>query len=420
MARFFLLLAVLALACTPLYLCGAGAEGKAAESKVVLYFFWGEGCPHCARAKPFLDRLQHKYPQLEIKSYEVMRQKENVKLLLDMARTCGGEATGVPTFFIGNKMLCGFSAETAAEIETTVSERLARLHTEPHPSAGKTPAGITLPILGRIDPAAVSLPLFTVFIAGLDSFNPCAFFVLLFLLSLLVHAHSRTKMPLIGSTFVVCSGLVYFLFMAPWLNLFLLVGKLAVITACAGVVALIIALINIKDFFFFKEGVSLTIPEQAKPHLFARMRGLIRAGSLGSMLIGTVVLALAANSYELLCTAGFPLIFTRVLTLRPLSSTSYYLYLAFYNCVYIIPLVVIVAIFVVTLGSRKLSEWQGRVLKLASGVMMLSLGLVLIFKPTLLNDAVMSLLVMVAAVTATAITAFLSKRIIKNGTNVRN
>lgn len=220
----------------------------------------------------------------------------------------------------------------------------------------------------------------------MDAFNPCAFFVLLFLLSMMVHAQSRGRMAMVGGVFVFFSGAIYFLFMAAWLNLFIYLGELRVITLVAGVVAILIAAINIKDFFWFKKGFSLSISDNAKPKLFDRMRNLLRLDSLPTVLFATVVLAVIANSYELLCTAGFPMVYTRILTLRALPAETYYLYLLLYNLIYIVPLMTIVVLFTIKLGSRKLSEHEGMVLKLLSGVMMLLLGSMLITSPELLNN----------------------------------
>jgi hypothetical protein len=234
-------------------------------------------------------------------------------------------------------------------------------------------------------------------LAGLDSFNPCAFFVLFLLLGLLVHAQSRKRMLFIGGVFVFFSGFVYFIFMAAWLNFFLHAGQLRVITIIAGLVALTVAFINIKDFFFFKKGVSLSIPEKAKPKLFDRMRGILKTTSVPSMVMGTIVLAITANTYELLCTVGFPMVFTRILTLQNLSGLQYYLYLVLYNIVYVIPLAVIVVIFSITLGVKKLTEHQGRILKLISGIMMLFLGIVILINPSLLNNILVSIGLLVLA-----------------------
>jgi len=257
---------------------------------------------------------------------------------------------------------------------------------------------IQVPFIGEQRASDLSLPAFTLIIAGCDAFNPCAFFILLSLLSLLIHARSRGRMLLVGGIFVLCSGLFYFVFMAAWLNVFMLAGHLNYITVGAGLLAVAVALINIKDYFALKKGLSLSIPESAKPGLFERMRKLVGAASLWPMLLGTLGLAIAANAYELLCTAGFPMVFTRVLTLRELPTTTYYTYLVLYNVVYVVPLAAIVFVFTFTLGTRKLQEHEGRFLKLLSGTMMLLLGTVILFAPSLLHSLFTAVALLAGAV----------------------
>ena len=205
-------------------------------------------------------------------------------------------------------------------------------------------------------------------------------------------------MALVGGVFVVISGVMYFAFMSAWLNVFLVTGQLRWVTTIAGLVALTLALFSLKDYFLPDAAGSLSIPESAKPGLFARMRKLTTADAMPTVLVGTVALAVVANSYELLCTAGFPLVFTRVLTLNELPTSTYYGYLVLYNIVYVIPLLVIVGVFVWTLGSRKLSENEGRFLKLMSGAMMLGLGLLLLLKPDLLENMFAAVSIMAVAV----------------------
>lgn len=208
-------------------------------------------------------------------------------------------------------------------------------------------------------------------------------------------------MALIGGIFVFFSGAIYFLFMAAWLNLFLYLGELQLITLIAGCIAVIIAAVNIKDYFWFKRGFSLSIADDEKPKLVDRMRQLLRLDSIVTVVIATVILAIVANSYELLCTAGFPMVYTRILTLASLPIESYYLYLMFYNLIYILPLLAIVTLFTIKLGSRKLSEHEGMVLKLLSGVMMLLLGSMLIVSPQLLNNVVAAAAILVIAISVT-------------------
>jgi len=158
-----------------------------------------------------------------------------------------------------------------------------------------------------------------------------------------------------------------------------------------------------KDYFFFKQGISLSIPDAAQSKLFQRMRNLTQAGQWPAMLAATVVLAIAANSYELLCTAGLPMVYTRVLTLNNLSPLQYYLYLGLYNLIYIVPLLLIVAGFTLTLGRKKLSEQEGRLLKLLSGAMMLGLGGILLAAPDLLNNMWVSIAVVLGAIAIAAV-----------------
>jgi glutaredoxin len=366
-----------------------GPEG---EPRVTLQLFWSRNCPHCRSALSFIETLRDREPWLDIQTFELTQDRANLQRYVEQARALGEDAQAVPAFFVCGRMLTGFDSAEGMGAQLLGLARFCRqmggASADQSGQGGsilENATAIELPLLGQVDANQLSLPVLTLVLASLDAFNPCAFFVLLFLLSLMVHARGRGRMLLVGATFVVFSGLVYFLFMAAWLNLFLVVGGAAVVTTVAGLIALLIGGLNIKDYFLFKQGPTLSIPDQAKSGLFARMRGLIAADRLGTLLFGTVMLALAANSYELLCTAGFPMVFTRTLTLQDLPATTYYGYLALYNLIYALPLLAIVLLFTFTLGARKLSERQGRVLKLLSGVMMLSLGLVMLLAPDLLS-----------------------------------
>ena len=408
---------------------GAAADGT---PTVRLYYFYSPTCPHCQAAAPYIDELKARWPWLEVKKYSVKDNRANAKFYYETALALGTKALSVPGFVFCRQVLIGYdTAETTgAEIARALESCHQRLLDEGIRTMSATPealgtggteapqspvvddrAGTTvnLPFVGMVDVKAFSLPVLTVVLAGMDAFNPCAFFVLLFLLSLLVHAKSRTRMAIVGGTFVLFSGLVYFVFMAAWLNVFLIAGELRVITVIAGLLALTVAALNIKDFFWFKEGPSLSIPESAKPGLFKRMRGIVATGNLGPMLASTVLLAIVANSYELLCTAGFPMVYTRVLTLAQLETWQYYAWLAVYNVIYVIPLLAIVIVFVKTMGARKLSESEGRILKLVSGFMMLGFGLMLLAAPQWLTNPLASILVLVVAVGTALVAAKFAK-----------
>jgi hypothetical protein len=174
--------------------------------------------------------------------------------------------------------------------------------------------------------------------------------------------------------------------MAAWLNLFLVFGALRIVTLAAGIAAVVAAVINLKDHVWIGRGPSLAIPAAARPTLFGRLMDLGDATSLRTLLPATILVAAAVNAYEMLCTGGFPVVFTRVLTLEDLSPLAYYGYLALYCLVYVVPPALIVAGFTLTLGSRGVSVTEARNLKLLSGLLMLGFGLLLLLAPERLTD----------------------------------
>lgn len=388
-----------------------GADG---EPVVHLYFFWSLSCPHCLEARPFIEAIPAGRPWVKLHALELTRHPDNVRHYIELAAELGQTAQYVPGLLYCGRMQTGWDGDGRsgqALLAALDACRTATRHGNAPESARTLPVpAFHLPLLGDMDADALSLPLMTVLIAGMDAFNPCAFFVLLFLLSLMAHQRSRTRMLAIGGVFVLVSGLMYFAFMAAWLNLFQLFGALAWMTLAAGALALIIGLVNVKDFFYFERGLSLSIPESRKPGIYRRARAILAAGSTPAMLAATVLLAVAINFYELLCTAGFPVVYTRLLTLQDLNPGTHYLYLALYNLVYVIPLAVIVGAFAFTLGARKLTEREGRLLKLMSGMMMLQLGMLLVLAPELLNRLGVAFALIAVAVGLTWLAARMMRR----------
>ncbi len=378
-----------------------------AETAVDLHVFWSLRCPHCLKALPELRQMAAEHPWLHLHDYEITQSPANLQRFQDMALAHGETAQAVPTLFYCGHMEVGWPDAAVQQAELLARLEACRQGTAAIPPTVETT--LNLPLLGEIRLADLSLPVLTILLAGLDAFNPCAFFVLLFLLSLLTHQHQRSRMLLSGGIFVLCSGVLYFAFMAAWLNVFLVVGNLAWITAAAGALALLIGALNLKDYFAFPHGPSLSISAERQADLFQRGRRLVQSGHLPTMLATTLLLASVANFYELLCTAGFPMVFTRLLTLREQDVAQHYAYLLLYNLIYILPLLLIVLAFVRTLGSRKLSEREGRLLKLLSGLMMFGLGLLLVIAPEQLDNPRQALLLPLAAVALTALFAGSSK-----------
>lgn len=361
--------------------------------------FVRNGCPHCAKAELFLQALKREQSTLRIVIHDVTQEPSALERLERLAKNQGLGAVRVPAFQVGGQLIVGYSDEmtTGRLIRSALAQaQLPKKQdatgsceaTQSLPCVAATDVSTTeaqafvLDFLGyRLSPDAVGLPLFTLAMGLLDGFNPCSMWVLILMISLLAPMNNRLRMFAIAGAFVVVEGVAYFIFMAAWLNLFLLIGLSRISEIVIAAIALLAGLINLKDFWFYGRGATLSIPDAAKPDIYAGMRRILQAQNLTGALIGAVVLAVLVQLVELLCTSGFPALYTRILTLKQLNSISYYGYLLLYNVAYMLDDVIVLAIGVITLSQRRLQEKEGRRLKLISGLVMVGLGIYLIVAP---------------------------------------
>jgi cytochrome c biogenesis protein CcdA len=213
-------------------------------------------------------------------------------------------------------------------------------------------------------------------------------------------------MLLIGGIFIFFSGFIYFVIMVLLLFFFSALDKQSIIAIIAGIIAVIFGGLNIKDFFFFKRGPSASIPESQKPKLYKQMRKVIKITSLPALIGATILLAITANTVELACTLVLPVVYIGVLKSFALGNIENIIYLIIYNIIYIIPLLIFTLAVVITLGRWKLSEWQGRILKLFSGIMMLSLGVVLLYEPEILKNFLITIVILIISIVISIIISY--------------
>lgn len=386
------------------------ASGTIFAAPVNVYIFYGESCVHCAQEDDFLAPLVRSNADIKLHSYEVYYNPGNAEMFKDFAAAYEAEETGVPTTFIGNRMMVGFNDSISHEIINGIeSERSAPTIDPMERYKFYKRTGKALPLDDR--PVA-SLPgghlaTLAVTMGLLDGLNPCAFFILLFLLSVLVRAEDRWKMAFIGTLFVLVSGAMYFLFMAAWLNAFAIVASLRWATVFAGLIALGIGAVNVKDGVYSRRGISLGVSEANRTRLVSQMYKLAARTSLPSIAGATIVLAGMASLYQIVCTVGVPLAFVRILTTRGLTSASHYGYLGLFCLAYIVPLSAVAFISSIALSARKMTETLGKVLKLFSGVMMLSLGAVFLFSPGTIASPISLVLILAGDVACTILIALL-------------
>jgi len=346
------------------------------EPQSYLDVYVRETCPHCRDAKAFLPGLMQAYPSIRVRYFQVGKDSAATEKLVNLFKASDQWPPSVPAFVHNGKMLVGFkNAEETGPLLTGL------LMDKAEQAPDKQVNRIAHEWFGTLEVDTLGLPLFTLVIGLIDGFNPCAMWVLLFLLSILVHLKSRLRMALIAGSFVLVSGLVYYAFMAAWLNLFLAVGLSRTVQYLLALIALAIGLINIKSFFNPQQEISLSIPAAAKPGLYARMRTIVQADNIFLSILAVTMLAIIVNFIELLCTAGLPALYTAILTQMELAAAHYYAYIALYILGYMADDALMVTIAVIALSSQKLSLDTGRHLKLLTGAVMLLLGVIMILKP---------------------------------------
>jgi len=232
------------------------------------------------------------------------------------------------------------------------------------------------------------LPVFTALIAIIDGFNPCTLWVLTFLLVLMMSvSHSRKRILTVGYTFAAVVFVVYFLFMAAWLNIFKFLGFYDPIRIGVACLALVAGVINCKEFFFYRKGVTLMIQDKHVGYLKRKlntMKDVIKRGTMPALIGSSIVLAAFASLVELPCTAGWPVIYTKILADKAVTGVSHYAYLIFYNLIYILPLVTIITLFGWFMYGKTIPKSWMRTLKLIGGLIMIALGIILLVNPELL------------------------------------
>jgi len=352
----------------------ASSSVLAQDQDADILFFWGQGCPHCEEEKIFLQSLQQKYPDIKINNYEI-HLPENNQLLRQMGKKLNADVSGIPFTIIGDQYVAGFLSDetTGAQIEQALtSAPIQTLRT------------LQLPLIGTINVKNFSLPLLTFVVALLDGFNPCAMWTLFFLINLLLGLKDRRRMWILGATFIVASSFVYFLFLSAWLNLFLFLGFLPWVKIIVGLVALISGSYYLKEYLVNKNATCKVTGSQKRQKVFTRLRVITQKKQLALALIGIILLAFVVNLVELVCSAGLPAVYTQILTLTPLPSWQYYLYLIFYILIFMLDDLFIFFVAMTTLKAVGLDSKYARYSHLIGGILMVTIGLLMLFKPELL------------------------------------
>ena len=401
-------------------------SAKADEKVINIHLFYGNGCPHCAAEEEFLSDYLKDRTDVKLYKYEIWYDSHNQELLSKVQKEMGTtNKNGVPFTVIGKKTIVGYAdgvtdeqikdainyylnndyRDYAGEItgkvkKTEVKEDITKDESKTEDKkenkiekaddtkdSNQTDENVTVPVLGKINAKKVSLPILAVVLGFVDGFNPCAMWILIFLITMLFNMKDRKKMWILGLTFILTSGIVYLMFMLAWLNLATFISKIAFIRLLIAVIALVVGLINIYkyiDSLKKKDEGCDVVDKKDRKKIMEKIISITHEKKFIIALLGIMVLAASVNIIELMCSIGIPLLFTQILAMNNLSTFSYMIYMFIYIFFFLIDDIVIFVISMVTLKVTGLSTKYTKYSHLIGGIIMLIIGLLLIIKPELL------------------------------------
>lgn len=418
-----------------------GIKNTYAADKINIYLFWGEGCPHCKKEKEFLQDLVKNNEDLALYDYEVYKSQDGRSKLKDAEEKLNMEVGGVPFLVIGNQHIIGFlspettgqeiiriideyresgcydilnfeqdseeipiSTEntpnikenngTATEDNTenlsennnsqTDTEETSENETVEQCEPGENVSKPALPKFANIDLEKLSLPALTIVLGFLDGFNPCAMWVLLFLISLLIGMQDKKKMWILGIAFIMSSASVYMLFMVAWLNLFMFVGYIVWIRVFIAGIALLGGYSSLKKFLSKDSSGCDVVGDEKRRNVFEKLGKITSNKSLWVSIFGIAALAFAVNLVELVCSAGLPAVYTQVLVLNNLGKLQYYLYILLYILFFMFDDLFVFFVAMKTLQMTGITTKYVKWSRLIGGVLMVAIGLLLLFRPEIL------------------------------------
>ncbi|MFP4514678.1 MAG: hypothetical protein ACLFNO_01585 [Parcubacteria group bacterium] len=392
--------------------------------ELCLHFFYKPDCSQCQHVSSFLETIE-KERNVEIATYNI-QEDENKGLYNSFKYRYGLISSAYPVIFIGDNYLMGDKTivnNLEKEIERCQKKdcpcALAKVNsnTASVPQSNEITAEeaevLTLPLVGEVNFSSMPIYVTTAIIAFVDGFNPCSLWLITFLIGIVIYSRSRKKIMIVGGTFLLVTGGVYALFMAGLLNVFSYVGYLAWIQVAVAIVAAVFALVNIKDYFWYKKGISFTISDKYKPKIFKNMRGIMKGDkSLWQMVLGTTILALGVVLVELPCTAGFPVVWTNILAQAGIEGGLFYSLLGLYMLIYLLDEVAVLLIAAWTMRASRFEEKHGRMLKLIGGMVMLSLAIVMIVDPDLMHDISGTVIIFAGAILLSFVLMYIHRHIL--------
>lgn len=375
------------------------------KNLVNIYLFHSYTCKHCKEEIKLLDELEKEYDNIKVYKYEV-NENENGELLKNISEIMGSKVTGTPYTIIGNKVFSGYDYENSKGrfkgaieyyskygYEDKVGEYISSIPLPSYEVKDTDPDvdeyisnyisyKIKLPLIGEVKLKNLTLPLVTVVIGLADGFNPCAMWVLLFLISMLIGMKDKKRMWILGSTFLLISALIYLIFMMSWLNLANLLISVVWVRVIIAVVSLVGGFINLRGYIKHRKVSGCDVVDDKKRNrIITRIKKFTTEKNFWLAILGVIVLAISVNVVELACSAGLPVMFIEILSLNNLTAIEEIIYIVLYMLFFLLDDFVVFVIAMTTLSLTGVSSKYGNLSKLIGGILMLFIGLLLMFKP---------------------------------------
>ena len=363
--------------------------------EVNLYLFYGDGCPHCAKEEEYLKKLKKDYPFLNVVKYETWYNEENSKLLTRVKSNLNVNNSYVPFTVIGNLGLTGFNDNTKMQIESKikycykndcpdiVDQTCEGSELNIEADCEEEITTFSIPLLGKVDAKDVSLPIVAIVMGFVDGFNPCAMWILIFLISFLITNKNYKKMIILGSTFLITSAIIYLFFMMSWLTIVMEMNKIVILRNIIAIIACVAGIYNLIKFNNErKKEVGCSVTDNKKRSvIIERIKRYVLENNLALSMLGIMALAISVNFIELACSAGLPLVFTQILSINDLSNMEYFMYVLIYVLFFLIDDLIIFGIAVKTSKVAGISNKYTKYSHLIGGLIMLIIGILLLVKP---------------------------------------
>lgn len=375
---------------------------NAKDKDITLYLFHGDGCPHCADEIKYLNMIEKKYKNLKIVKYEVWYNDENSNFLKTVKESFGYDNNYVPTTVIGDTIFMGFSDATKSKIGRAIEFYSKNNYTdqienikngtfdvnnlsddfEKEEEKIDQQMTIKVPLLGKVNLEKVSLVSAAVVIGLIDGFNPCAMWILLFLISVLLGMKNRKRVWVLGLTFLITSALVYMLIMLSWIQIAVKITAVIWIRNIIAVVALIGAIVNLRSYIKSRKGSGCEVVDSKKrKNIFNKIRKFTSEKSFILAILGIMGLAISVNLVELACSAGLPLVFTELLALNKVPGSLRFIYTCVYILFFLLDDLIVFFIAMFTMKITGISTKYNKYSHLLGGIIMLVIGILLIIKP---------------------------------------